>query len=620
MIEAIVTSSVLIVMIIVLRRFLMGRISLRLQYALWVLVAIRLLLPFSLLSSPVSVMNAMSHKLEQSVANPYPPLVDRPDSIYMYTEHSTRDTVNSSEGIGKPDSNAAASYIKSDLMKNLLHLFWFIGFSFVVLCLIVANISFYLRLKKQAIPVKVDDCPLPVYLAQNLPSPCLYGIFKPAIYVTAESLESKERLRHILAHELTHYAHKDHLWSFVRGICIAIHWFNPLVWAAAVLSRRDCELACDEGTLLRLGEDSRVEYGRTLIGMMTTQGSPMDLLRGATTMTSGKSSIRERIILIAQKPKMKTVTLITVLLIATIIATCTFTGAVSRSSMNKAINLPINESNTKVLPDVENTAAQSTLDTVVSEAILNHNAKSYRGGEFKTESHVTLKTVEDQRSAVVYLMAYYAEFDFPDRKPVDVSGSHIPVALTFSKDDNGAYHLKEYWEASDGSYYFSSIKKKFPADLLEGVSQMQSNAERHYAVCLEKAKEYLRGRLSEEELFSEIISSPKQASSPNAYIAEHQEEYNTLISRGDTTLRYIFSRFIEGRQNGLEGWIMLSVGREILGDEDKPDSIGDFPQESFNNYVKLVKQLRDANSMEYMEKYYPGAYILLAMLNESSNA
>ncbi len=56
-------------------------------------------------------------------------------------------------------------------------------------------------------------------------------------------------LRHVLTHEFTHYRHGDHLWSMLRCLALAVHWWNPLVWLAAELSRRDAELACDEGAL-----------------------------------------------------------------------------------------------------------------------------------------------------------------------------------------------------------------------------------------------------------------------------------------------------------------------------------------------------------------------------------
>lgn len=79
-------------------------------------------------------------------------------------------------------------------------------------------------------------------------------------------------MSHILTHELTHYTHGDSLWNLIRALCLTVYWFNPLVWAAASLSRRDCELACDEGVIARLGEENRFAYGRTLVGMAAVGG------------------------------------------------------------------------------------------------------------------------------------------------------------------------------------------------------------------------------------------------------------------------------------------------------------------------------------------------------------
>ena len=75
------------------------------------------------------------------------------------------------------------------------------------------------------------------------------------------------------------------------------------MWLAAALSRRDCELSCDEGAIKLLGEGERTAYGRTLLSLVTTGSNPTELLRTATTMSSGARGLRERIALIARKPK-----------------------------------------------------------------------------------------------------------------------------------------------------------------------------------------------------------------------------------------------------------------------------------------------------------------------------
>ncbi|MGE4485639.1 MAG: M56 family metallopeptidase [Oscillospiraceae bacterium] len=326
MLEATVTSSVLILVIIAIRFLLRGKISLRLEYALWLLVAVRLFMPFSLFQSPVSVMN-MTHpintRLEAKLEAPVSPQQASP-ALSTTGQSAAAVAGEPSDLVG---SASAADLAEKISIRSILTITWQLGAAAIALWLILQNLFFYRRLRKTRTPVAVPGCKLRVYVAVILPSPCLFGIFRPAIYLTPDRFTSEEKLRHIIAHEMTHYRHGDHLWAFVRGAAISLHWLNPLVWIAAALSRRDCELSCDEGTVLRIGEENRLSYGETLIKMVSARSTPTDLLCGATTMTSGKRGIKERIFMIAKKPKMLKVTLAAVLLISLVAAGCTFTGA-----------------------------------------------------------------------------------------------------------------------------------------------------------------------------------------------------------------------------------------------------------------------------------------------------
>ena len=321
MIELIITSSVLILVVILLRHFLKGKISLRLQYALWALVLVRLLVPVALFDSPISVMNAL-----QPVAN-------------IYEEQTSPPVAAAPSALGDPEdvpADVTVEVVPATVTNVYHHVFhwgilakwvWYAGITAFGLCLLLSNLSFGRKLGKTRKEFQADDCPLPVYTAEALPSPCLFGFFRPAIYITPDVAGDETKLRHVLAHELTHYRHGDHIWSALRALCLALHWYNPLVWLAAALSRRDAELACDESTIKYIGEENRMEYGRTLIGLTCEKRSATDMLCCATTMTDGKNGIKERITLIAKKPRMAAYTLIGVAVIAIIAVGCTFSGA-----------------------------------------------------------------------------------------------------------------------------------------------------------------------------------------------------------------------------------------------------------------------------------------------------
>lgn len=335
MIETIITSSVLILIISVLRYLLRGRISSRLQYGLWLLVVMRLVLPYSLFESPVSVMNVIpdfqrndSIIVQPNSGNTMLPSYDAPapQSIQEISD-STTGTTNTVDG------------------KVTARFVWLCGMILSGVFFFISNIRFNRKLKRNRRQIDTPQSPLPVYMAASLSSPCLYGIVKPVIYLTPDSPSDGKRAAYVIAHELTHYHQKDHIWSFVRVLCLCIHWFNPLVWLAAELSRRDSELACDEGTLHRIGPENRVEYGRTLIEMMVAPSRSLDIFCCATTMTGGKGEMKERIKRIAKQPKMLITTLAVVIIVALASIACTF-GGVHNITLIEAVDFslkPLNE-------------------------------------------------------------------------------------------------------------------------------------------------------------------------------------------------------------------------------------------------------------------------------------
>lgn len=335
MIEWIITSSILIAVIIALRFILKGKISLRLQYALWVLVLLRLLVPVSFCSTEISVMNAVGQSASESsaitstvvgyIGGETPDLaISEPDPALSAEEQEAQYELNRQEWQAEMDASKAETGTPVTVL-GILTIVWGIGSATVGLWLIISNLRFAASVRKTRRALVVDDGKLPVYVTEAVETPCLFGLFRPAIYLTPEASVDDTVLRHTIEHEMTHFRHRDHIWSLLRGVCLALHWYNPLVWWAAVLSRNDSELACDEATIKRIGENERAEYGRTLI-RMTCQKRPA-LLLTATTMTGSKNSIKERIMLIAKKPKTAIYTLVAVLLIAAVAVGCTFTGA-----------------------------------------------------------------------------------------------------------------------------------------------------------------------------------------------------------------------------------------------------------------------------------------------------
>ena len=331
MMQWIVSSSVLILVVIALRYVLRGKLSLRMQYALWLLVLVRLLVPVSFGASDLSVMNAVPERAPTAQ-----------QSIYRQDIIGERNDAPANAGTVGIPAQSMSEAAPPNLVQNvttatvtaptvektdwarIAKTVWLAGAAALGLVFLAVNLRFGKKLRRSRERVEETDACLPVYESGETDTPCLFGVAKPSIYVTPDTRTEAETLRYALAHEQTHYRHGDNLWAVLRGVCLALHWYNPLVWWAAELSRRDAELACDEATIRRIGESERAAYGRTLI-RMTCEKRPA-LLVTATMMTDSGKGLKERISLLVKKPKTAAYTAVAVLLIAGLSVACTFTG------------------------------------------------------------------------------------------------------------------------------------------------------------------------------------------------------------------------------------------------------------------------------------------------------
>ena len=319
MIQWAITSSALILIVLAARYLFRNKLSARLRYALWGVVLLRLLVPFQVqLPAAGDALPVLASNLAQDVT-------PRLDDTMLYaspTERSPRDQVLPVEppqytrtlhgeadweyysGGVVYDGNSITHYFFMMTALEVLVIIWIAGTALTALVVLASNLRFYSGLRKRRKTLEGTEAPIPVYTAARLSSPCLFGVFKPAVYVTQGAAEHPDALRHVLAHELTHYAHRDHIWSLLRCLALALHWYNPLVWLAVWLSKGDGELACDEGAVARLGEGERVPYGRTLVDMVAQRSPrPADLLSCSTAMTGGKKSIQQRVAQIVKKPE-----------------------------------------------------------------------------------------------------------------------------------------------------------------------------------------------------------------------------------------------------------------------------------------------------------------------------
>lgn len=358
--EILITATVLILCVLLIRRIFRGKISSRLQYALWFLVVLRLVIPvsvqfdlgpfsrFRLLDLMERDESGIAERLNETIRleEPIQMTVDSGSILFrLFTTDEIRETIEDMSKDGPTSVFMAGTLGFSRL--DVLWFLWGLGALIVGVWILAANMVFSRRLRRNrqpfALPENVKEAvlkvkkfsagkdmtaadtqgeegsdreekqgrlfgkksPLPAFwLAEGISSPCLYGLpGREAVYLTADVVGDEDRLRHVIVHELVHKKHGDSFWALLRSVLVTVYWFHPLVWIAAVCSKRDCELACDEGALALLGEDERIPYGETLLSIITKKGRASDLVCTATTMTGSGKSVKERIRFIAKEPK-----------------------------------------------------------------------------------------------------------------------------------------------------------------------------------------------------------------------------------------------------------------------------------------------------------------------------
>ncbi|MBE6753139.1 MAG: hypothetical protein E7559_02095 [Ruminococcaceae bacterium] len=240
---------------------------------LWVLVAVRLVCPFSIESrlSLVPSAEVLKPEVVQYEQHPY---IDSGIPII-------NDVVNPSLGESF-EANPAYSVNPLHVTVAIIGIVWLIGIAVMLLWAVFSYIR--LRLKtREAVPLRGK-----VYRCDAVRSPFILGIIRPRIYIPSGI--SDETAEYVIAHEQAHLARLDHLWKPLGFLILSVYWFNPLCWAAYILLCRDIELACDEKVIGSMDFQQKKQYSAALLSCSTRQQ-----LVTVCPLAFGEVGVKERI-------------------------------------------------------------------------------------------------------------------------------------------------------------------------------------------------------------------------------------------------------------------------------------------------------------------------------------
>lgn len=285
----------LIALAVIAVRPLLRRAPRRAVCMLWLLVALRLLLPARLtVESPVSLQQPESPPIQA-----YQELRQQ-EKVYVSTPPEQRSEM---------EKTAAA---QGFALLDQLPAIWLTGVGCMALYMALSLLRMRWRLR--AAPRIQDN----VYRCTDWSTPFVLGVITPRIYVP--ETVSEQDFPQVLAHERCHIRRWDHVWKPLAFLLLAVNWFNPVLWAAYVLLGRDMERACDEMVLKNATPAQRAAYSRALVSC-----AAQPKMAAVCPLAFGEVAVKERVknVLNYKKPALWAVILLVVA--AAIIGACLLT-------------------------------------------------------------------------------------------------------------------------------------------------------------------------------------------------------------------------------------------------------------------------------------------------------
>ena len=266
-------GTVLVILIVIIQKILRRRLPVHWHYLLWLLLLIRLAVPW-LPESKISIFNLVPRSVQQGriIESFSQSRSADPMGFYMHARSAdAQQTIKESEAF-------------SVRFLRALPVVWLIGTVLIAGYVFMRSIGMWRTVKRER-PITdseildlLEDCKMQmgvetiigVIVSDRIKSPALFGFVRPRLLLPQGMLETYglEELRYVFIHELGHLKQRDIYLGWLMALLQVVHWFNPLMWFAFGRMRADRELACDRLAISTMGPDEPPEYGRTIVSLL----------------------------------------------------------------------------------------------------------------------------------------------------------------------------------------------------------------------------------------------------------------------------------------------------------------------------------------------------------------
>lgn len=337
--------SFLVVLLLLLKTLFKEKISVRLNYQLWLIVIVSLFLPWTPHSS-FSLYNLANLEIQQSYQTP---MINQTSNFLGSSApagFSKGADGNLIDQTAVPHNPASEHDLQNSIVASLfthrfLFFIWLIGAAAFAAATGLLSLRFARRIQGQSVAnsnlvtaftetknrLNITS-EIPLIQSKAVSSPSLYGLIHPRLLIPAGSLDgfSPDQLNHIFTHELGHFKSKDILVNWLTQGLLILHWFNPVIWYAFYRLRDDQEIACDAKTIESIGINHAKEYAYTLIKLAENNTGLVQTVSLANLLGSS-TQIRRRISMIKVFHKAPIKWSVLVVALAAILAFVTLTNA-----------------------------------------------------------------------------------------------------------------------------------------------------------------------------------------------------------------------------------------------------------------------------------------------------
>ncbi|MGW5984028.1 M56 family metallopeptidase [Bacillus mycoides] len=330
LIETSIMASILVGLILCIKVLFRNKLTPRWQYMLWLILIIRLVLPWSPDSS-YSIYSVLTYKNDDtfiSSRNPVTSILTKERMHEFKYKEGTKS--NTKEDTDTPSSALAAegnkvqtyNYEKQDDKKSSFYTtiiyIWLMGVILLSVATIIMNRRLLLYIKKQPVItdekiVKIfEECKksmsvqrdIPLLVAGKVPSPTVFGFIRPKLLLSSVHMNilDEQQLRYIFNHELAHIKRRDVGVNWLMHGLLILNWFNPILWYAYSCMREDQELACDALALTCIDAEEQLAYGHTIISLLEHYSSYYQV-PSIANFSKNKRALKRRILMIKKFQK-----------------------------------------------------------------------------------------------------------------------------------------------------------------------------------------------------------------------------------------------------------------------------------------------------------------------------